>query len=185
MADGGWDPCECIFNHEMAMRRLLSLLRSSQVLGLCFVKSDKMITVTKCKPLYTTRVHFLPSFQSTCTDNECFTDGLAGPSANATGKVIEARVNLISDSTKLSFLQVGTEIRAGVSWWWRWPGWWWQWWCTSCGPTAWGGSLRASHKVKSTLFLQVLITGNSTVNSLAERSDIHLSKPQRPHFKGG
>merc|ERR1712226_662871 len=30
MADGGWDPCECIFNHEMAMRRLLSLLRSSQ-----------------------------------------------------------------------------------------------------------------------------------------------------------
>ena len=34
MADGGWDPCECIFNHEMAMRRLLSLLRNSQVLGL-------------------------------------------------------------------------------------------------------------------------------------------------------
>jgi len=30
MADGGWDPCECIFNHEMAMRRLLSLLRQSQ-----------------------------------------------------------------------------------------------------------------------------------------------------------
>eukprot|EP00092_Neocalanus_flemingeri_P034994 GFUD01038078.1.p1 GENE.GFUD01038078.1~~GFUD01038078.1.p1 ORF type:complete len:108 (+),score=25.16 GFUD01038078.1:182-505(+) len=29
MADG-FDPCECIFNHEMAMRRLLSLLRSSQ-----------------------------------------------------------------------------------------------------------------------------------------------------------
>ena len=29
MADGGdFDPCECIFNHEMAMRRLLSLLRS-------------------------------------------------------------------------------------------------------------------------------------------------------------
>merc|ERR1712088_1079617 len=45
MADGGWDPCECIFNHEMAMRRLLSLLRNSQ---------------------------------STCTDNECFTDGLPG-----------------------------------------------------------------------------------------------------------
>ena len=30
MADGGFDPGECIFNHEMAMRRLLSLLRSSQ-----------------------------------------------------------------------------------------------------------------------------------------------------------
>lgn len=27
---GGFDPCECIFNHEMAMRRLLSLLRQSQ-----------------------------------------------------------------------------------------------------------------------------------------------------------
>jgi len=26
----GFDPCECIFNHEMAMRRLLSLLRQSQ-----------------------------------------------------------------------------------------------------------------------------------------------------------
>ena len=46
MADGGFDPCECIFNHEMAMRRLLSLLRSSQ---------------------------------TTCTDNECFQDGLPGP----------------------------------------------------------------------------------------------------------
>jgi len=33
MADGGFDPCECIFNHEMAMRRLLSLLRQSQ--GYC------------------------------------------------------------------------------------------------------------------------------------------------------
>lgn len=30
MADGGFDPCECIFSHEMAMRRLLSLLRQSQ-----------------------------------------------------------------------------------------------------------------------------------------------------------
>ena len=54
MADGGgWDPCECIFNHEMAMRRLLSLLRSSQ---------------------------------SACTDSECFTDGLPGPTdAQAAG----------------------------------------------------------------------------------------------------
>ena len=30
MGDNGFDPCECIFNHEMAMRRLLSLLRQSQ-----------------------------------------------------------------------------------------------------------------------------------------------------------
>jgi len=30
MAD---DPCECVFNHESAMRRLLSLLRNSQ--GYC------------------------------------------------------------------------------------------------------------------------------------------------------
>jgi len=32
MADGGdgFDPCECMFSHEMAMRRLLNLLRQSQ-----------------------------------------------------------------------------------------------------------------------------------------------------------
>jgi len=30
MSGEDFDPCECIFNHEMAMRRLLSLLRSSQ-----------------------------------------------------------------------------------------------------------------------------------------------------------
>ena len=44
------------------------------------------------KLLYTTRVHFLPSFQSTCTDNECFTDGLPGP-ANATGKMTQSEIN--------------------------------------------------------------------------------------------
>ena len=52
------------------------------------------------------------------------------------------------------FFQVETEIRAEVSWWWRWPGWWWPWWCTSCGPTAWEASLRASHRVR---FLEPLI----------------------------
>lgn len=30
MADEGFDPCECIYTHEFAMRRLLSLLRQSQ-----------------------------------------------------------------------------------------------------------------------------------------------------------
>jgi hypothetical protein len=30
MADGGMDPCECIWNHEMAMQRLMNLLRNSQ-----------------------------------------------------------------------------------------------------------------------------------------------------------
>ncbi|KAK5644888.1 hypothetical protein RI129_006188 [Pyrocoelia pectoralis] len=31
MADeGGFDPCECVWGQEMAMRRLLSLLRQSQ-----------------------------------------------------------------------------------------------------------------------------------------------------------
>jgi len=30
MGDEGMDPCECIWGHEMAMRRLLSLLRQSQ-----------------------------------------------------------------------------------------------------------------------------------------------------------
>ncbi|XP_030285904.1 small integral membrane protein 14 [Sparus aurata] len=30
MAEGGFDPCECICNHEYAMRRLINLLRQSQ-----------------------------------------------------------------------------------------------------------------------------------------------------------
>ncbi|KAJ0033084.1 hypothetical protein NQD34_000191 [Periophthalmus magnuspinnatus] len=30
MAEGGFDPCECICSHEHAMRRLLNLLRQSQ-----------------------------------------------------------------------------------------------------------------------------------------------------------
>jgi len=30
MADGGFDPCECIWNHEHAMQRLINLLRNSQ-----------------------------------------------------------------------------------------------------------------------------------------------------------
>nr|XP_046269702.1 small integral membrane protein 14 [Scatophagus argus]XP_046269712.1 small integral membrane protein 14 [Scatophagus argus] len=30
MAEGGFDPCECICNHEYAMRRLINLLRHSQ-----------------------------------------------------------------------------------------------------------------------------------------------------------
>uniref|UniRef100_A0A7N5JID1 Small integral membrane protein 14 n=1 Tax=Ailuropoda melanoleuca TaxID=9646 RepID=A0A7N5JID1_AILME len=30
MAEGGFDPCECICSHENAMRRLISLLRQSQ-----------------------------------------------------------------------------------------------------------------------------------------------------------
>ncbi|XP_033627476.1 small integral membrane protein 14-like [Asterias rubens] len=30
MAEGGYDPCECVCSHEGAMRRLLSMLRDSQ-----------------------------------------------------------------------------------------------------------------------------------------------------------
>jgi len=31
MADGSnFDPCECVWNHEMAMQRLMNLLRNSQ-----------------------------------------------------------------------------------------------------------------------------------------------------------
>ncbi|EEB12394.1 conserved hypothetical protein [Pediculus humanus corporis] len=30
MDGNGFDPCECIWNHNMAMRRLLSILRQSQ-----------------------------------------------------------------------------------------------------------------------------------------------------------
>ena len=28
MADGGFDPCECIWNHENAMQRLMNLVGS-------------------------------------------------------------------------------------------------------------------------------------------------------------
>ena len=69
MADGGWDPCECIFNHEMAMRRLLSLLRSSQV---------------GCFQAKVVEFGIISFSQSTCTDNECFTDGLPGPNTTGT-----------------------------------------------------------------------------------------------------
>lgn len=31
MADEGFDPCECIWSHEMAMRRLLSLVSVAEV----------------------------------------------------------------------------------------------------------------------------------------------------------
>ncbi|XP_022111107.1 small integral membrane protein 14-like [Acanthaster planci] len=30
MAEGGYDPCECVCSHEGAMRRLISMLRDSQ-----------------------------------------------------------------------------------------------------------------------------------------------------------
>jgi len=30
MSGGEYDPCECLFNHQAAMRRLLSLLRNNQ-----------------------------------------------------------------------------------------------------------------------------------------------------------
>lgn len=32
MGDEGFDPCECIWSHEMAMRRLLSLVSRSYYL---------------------------------------------------------------------------------------------------------------------------------------------------------
>ncbi|XP_023213335.1 small integral membrane protein 14-like [Centruroides sculpturatus] len=33
MAEGGFDPCECIWSHEQAMQRLISLVRSLLVPG--------------------------------------------------------------------------------------------------------------------------------------------------------
>ena len=52
MADGGdFDPCECIFSHEMAMRRLLSLLRQSQ--SYCTDNECSQVSKTKQVPSYT------------------------------------------------------------------------------------------------------------------------------------
>ena len=148
MADGGWDPCECIFNHEMAMRRLLSLLRSSQVLGLCFVKSRTNDYYDKCKKLAPNLCTLLEytSFLLFRALAQTMSALLMVSPVLQMQQVKWSRVKQIFDSNN-TFLQAGTEIQAGVSWWWRWPGWWWQWWCTSWGPTAWGGSLRASHRV--------------------------------------
>ena len=55
MADGGFDPCECIFNHEMAMRRLLSLLRSSQSYcndNECFQVRKKIFFPSNCNLIH-------------------------------------------------------------------------------------------------------------------------------------
>ena len=52
MADGGdFDPCECIFSHEMAMRRLLSLLRQSQ--SYCTDNECSQVSKTKQVLSYT------------------------------------------------------------------------------------------------------------------------------------
>ncbi|KAJ8984840.1 hypothetical protein NQ317_013041 [Molorchus minor] len=45
---GGFDPCECIWSHEMAMRRLLNVLRNSQSTctdGECFVDGPRPQTL--------------------------------------------------------------------------------------------------------------------------------------------
>ena len=53
---------------------------------------------------------FFP-FQSTCTDNECFTDGLPGP-ANATGKV-NHKLFLTQINLCFSFFRRGRRSKWG------------------------------------------------------------------------
>jgi len=48
---GDFDPCECVWSHELATRRLINMIRGQQ---------------------------------DYCTDNECFTEGPASDSENAT-----------------------------------------------------------------------------------------------------
>ncbi|RXG73288.1 Small integral membrane protein 14, partial [Armadillidium vulgare] len=60
MADSGFDPCECVWSHEMAMRRLLSIVRNDTMmfallwvalaLGLFFLRPSSLRGVTDGKP---------------------------------------------------------------------------------------------------------------------------------------
>ncbi|XP_076369305.1 uncharacterized protein LOC143256243 isoform X2 [Tachypleus tridentatus] len=51
MADGGFDPCECVWSHDHAMQRLISLLPSSQGYctdSECFQEWTKQPISSKC-----------------------------------------------------------------------------------------------------------------------------------------
>ncbi|KAH9635354.1 hypothetical protein HF086_017920, partial [Spodoptera exigua] len=57
------DPCECLWNHELAMRRLISLV----------IMNEKLQSVLKTLELR--------QGQSYCTDNECLDEFPSLPSA--------------------------------------------------------------------------------------------------------
>ena len=78
MADGGFDPCECIWNHENAMQRLMNLVSSHMRVN---------ESVSNYAQWYFTWYHFfrcsidnqistfqLRNSQNTCTDNQCMQD---------------------------------------------------------------------------------------------------------------
>ena len=68
MAEGGYDPCECVCGHEYAMRRLLSFV---SLFVLIFV-------VIVARPCYQESLRLFPSqiqmSQSDCTQNQCFSN---------------------------------------------------------------------------------------------------------------
>ncbi|RMC14172.1 hypothetical protein DUI87_09262 [Hirundo rustica rustica] len=73
MAEGGFDPCECICSHEHAMRRLINLYTISGV-GKCFWTGIMLLFLLKIDKL-------LRQSQSYCTDTECLQE-LPGPNSS-------------------------------------------------------------------------------------------------------
>ncbi|XP_036187511.1 small integral membrane protein 14 isoform X1 [Myotis myotis] len=75
MAEGGFDPCECVCSHEHAMRRLINLVKSP-VLG-CEKGGPPHLFLSAQDP----RTVKLRQSQSYCTDTECLQE-LPGPSGD-------------------------------------------------------------------------------------------------------
>ena len=67
MAEGGYDPCECVCAHEYAMRRLLSFV---SFITLLFVNlRDRLVAVSPT--LFPVQIQMS---QSDCTQNQCFSN---------------------------------------------------------------------------------------------------------------
>ena len=154
MADGGFDPCECIFNHEMAMRRLLSLLRSSQAHctdNECFQDGLPGPGQGDGKRI-NSRYPFLSVLFNMCciAKNVNFLDCNPRPSPQVTRVSTASKLHselLVSIMTSLFLQPVQT-----TSWWWWLGGCWWQLWCISWDQIQWETTaLRESPKVITSL----------------------------------
>ena len=74
MADQNFDPCECLWNHEVAMRRLISLVNISWPLIFCCCYLLSYVITTVCFLFWFHDGSQLRSSQSYCNDNECIND---------------------------------------------------------------------------------------------------------------
>ena len=65
MAEGGYDPCECICGHEHAMRRLLSFVSPQNNESTVVSLSSRFVVRSQIQ---------MSSSQSDCTQNQCFSN---------------------------------------------------------------------------------------------------------------